>query len=236
MTIPLATGLRRPSEDCLLTAEEEDPLRAFCGLVARRTPRAGELAWALRRFELGCERSGAVEALTDWLLAARALFADEARATRTSPSGSRRSAPRRRGPRAAREPHQEAISLERAAMCGFVRPRTRSTRWWKSSAAACGRSCATCSAGTSIRPCAWSRTRYVRWASPRSGLRGSVGGVRTVTVAQREPRSEPPVVVGFPPPSTCQLNRSFVIVSLAEPIDLGPPPGGQAWRSQLRIG
>src|SRR4051794_28855267 len=77
MTIPLATGLRRPSEDCLLSAEEEDPLRAFCGLVARRTPRAGELAWALRRFELGCERASAVEALTDWLLAARALFADD---------------------------------------------------------------------------------------------------------------------------------------------------------------
>ena len=68
MAIPLATGLRRPAGDCLLTAEEEDPLRAFCGLVARRTPRAGELAWALRRFELGCERGSAVEALTDWLL------------------------------------------------------------------------------------------------------------------------------------------------------------------------
>ena len=76
MAVPLATGMRRPAGDCLLTAEEEDPLRAFCGLVARRTPRAGELAWALRRFELGCERGGAVEALTDWLLAARALFAD----------------------------------------------------------------------------------------------------------------------------------------------------------------
>ena len=66
--------------DCLLAAEEEDPLRAFCGLVARRTPRAGELAWALRRFELGCERGSAVEALTDWLMAARALFADTDRA------------------------------------------------------------------------------------------------------------------------------------------------------------
>ena len=44
--------------------------------MSRRTPRAGELAWALRRFELGCERASAVEALTDWLLAARALLAD----------------------------------------------------------------------------------------------------------------------------------------------------------------
>ena len=76
MTVPLVTGLRRREDDCLLSVEEEDPLRAFCGLVARRTPRAGELAWALRRFELGCERSSAWEALTDWLLAGRALLGD----------------------------------------------------------------------------------------------------------------------------------------------------------------
>ena len=76
ITIPLATGLRRPLGDCLLSAEEEDPLRAFCSLVARRTPRGGELAWALRRFELGCERSSPLEALTDWLLAMRALLGD----------------------------------------------------------------------------------------------------------------------------------------------------------------
>src|SRR5204862_588288 len=50
MTVPLASGMRRASGDCLLAAEEEDPLRAFCALVCRRTPRAGELAWALRRF------------------------------------------------------------------------------------------------------------------------------------------------------------------------------------------
>ena len=76
VTIPLATGLRRPLGDCLLGADEEDPLRAFCSLVARRTPRAGELAWALRRFELGCERASPLEGLTDWLLALRAILGD----------------------------------------------------------------------------------------------------------------------------------------------------------------
>ena len=55
--VPLATGVRRDAGDCLLAADEEDPLRAFCSLVTRRTPRGGELAWALRRFELGCERA-----------------------------------------------------------------------------------------------------------------------------------------------------------------------------------
>jgi hypothetical protein len=78
LAIPLATGLRRGGVDCLVAPEEEDGLRAFCSLIARRTPRGGELAWALRRFELGCERGSALEALTDWLLCARALLADPA--------------------------------------------------------------------------------------------------------------------------------------------------------------
>ncbi len=55
----------------------EDELRAFCNLVSRRTPRGGELAWALRRYELACERPDAYEALTDHLLALRALLEPE---------------------------------------------------------------------------------------------------------------------------------------------------------------
>src|SRR3954465_9297305 len=73
LSVPLATGLRRAEEDCPLPAAEEDPLRAFCALVTRRTPRSGELAWALRRFELGCERGSALESLTHRLHARRAL-------------------------------------------------------------------------------------------------------------------------------------------------------------------
>ena len=122
MAVPLATGLRRPAGDCLLAADEEDPLRAFCGLVSRRTPRAGELAWALRRFELGCERGSAVEALTDWLMAARALFADTDRAGYDGVAerlaaicAELHDRPRLEGR------VREAISLERAAMAGFVR-------------------------------------------------------------------------------------------------------------------
>jgi len=67
----------RPSGVLLIEEAAEDELRAFCNLVARRTPRAGELAWALRRFELGCERGSAFEALTDHLLALRALLEPE---------------------------------------------------------------------------------------------------------------------------------------------------------------
>jgi hypothetical protein len=61
----------------VIPAMAEDELRGFCNLVARRTPRAGEIAWALRRYELGCERPSAYEALTDHLLALRALLEPE---------------------------------------------------------------------------------------------------------------------------------------------------------------
>ena len=120
--VPLSTGIRRDAGDCLLAADEEDPLRAFCSLVTRRTPRGGELAWALRRFELGCERATAIEALTDWLLAARALLADQA-------SQGYEGVPERLAvicatpeERPALEARlDEAIRLERAAIAGRVR-------------------------------------------------------------------------------------------------------------------
>lgn len=120
--VPLATGVRRSIDDCLLEPEEEDPLRAFIALVDRRTPRGGELAWALRRFELGCERPSATEALTDWLLAGRALLVDttvqgyEGLADRLAaicaPVDERR---------ALTETLQRAIGLERSAVAGLLR-------------------------------------------------------------------------------------------------------------------
>ncbi len=61
----------------VLAVEQEDELRAFCNLIARRTPRGGEVAWALRRFELARERDTPLEGLTDDLLALRALLEPE---------------------------------------------------------------------------------------------------------------------------------------------------------------
>jgi hypothetical protein len=123
MAIPLATGLRRDAGDCLVSLEDEDPLRAFCALVARRTPRAGELAWALRRFELGCERGSALEALTDWLLAARAVLA-EPDAVGYERLCERLAAicavPEDREPLVDRL--RRVIALERAVVAGLVRP------------------------------------------------------------------------------------------------------------------
>jgi len=75
---PLALGVAGAQQGTLaLHPDAEDELRAFCSLVARRTPNAGELAWALRRHELGCERPSAAEGLTDHLLGLRALLEPE---------------------------------------------------------------------------------------------------------------------------------------------------------------
>ncbi len=67
----------RPRGELVIDMDSEDELRAFCSLVARRAPRTGEIAWALRRYELGCERASGFDALTDHLLALRALLEPE---------------------------------------------------------------------------------------------------------------------------------------------------------------
>jgi hypothetical protein len=76
---PFALGTigHRTDASLVVPAEQEDELRAFCSLVSRRTPRSGEIAWALRRFEMGCDRPVPAEALSDHLLALRALLEPE---------------------------------------------------------------------------------------------------------------------------------------------------------------
>jgi hypothetical protein len=102
----------------LLEADEEDELRAFCSLIARRMPRAGELAWALGRYEMACERDSAGEALTDVLLGVRALLEPEGVQSARLPE--RMAAlcanPPDRAALQARAAH--AISLERAIVAG----------------------------------------------------------------------------------------------------------------------
>ena len=104
-----------------ISAEHEDELRAFCNLIARRAPTSGEVAWALARFEMGCERLAPFEALTDYLLALRALLEPE------GPGSGRlaqrlaadlRQRPSERATLAERTAH--AISLERAVIAGLA--------------------------------------------------------------------------------------------------------------------
>jgi hypothetical protein len=111
------------SQLTLIGAAQEDELRAFCNLIARRIPDfagRGEVAWALTRFEFGCERAGPLEALTDYLLALRALLEPE------GPSSGRLAQrlavicarPAERPALAERVAH--AISLERAVIAGLT--------------------------------------------------------------------------------------------------------------------
>jgi hypothetical protein len=67
-------GSGRAGLPVVIRADQEDELRAFCNLLARRVPSSGEVAWALARFEMGAERVAPFEALTDYLLALRALL------------------------------------------------------------------------------------------------------------------------------------------------------------------
>jgi hypothetical protein len=110
----------RPRFVTLIRPAQEDELRAFCNLVARRAPARGELTWALARFEMGCERLAPFEALTDYLLALRALLEPEG-------PGSGRLAQRlsvlcaQPPDRAAlAERIAQAISLERAVIAGLA--------------------------------------------------------------------------------------------------------------------
>lgn len=95
---------------------QEDELRAFCSLVARRTPRQGELAWALRRFELAAERACAGEALTDVLLALRALLADPDGSLLAERVAAVCAVPENAD--AVRESVARAVALERAVVTG----------------------------------------------------------------------------------------------------------------------
>jgi hypothetical protein len=70
----------RPRLLTLIRPEQTEELRAFVRLVGRRAP-SPELAWALARFEMGCERVVPAEALTDHLLALRALLEPEGAAS-----------------------------------------------------------------------------------------------------------------------------------------------------------
>jgi hypothetical protein len=79
-SVPFTAAGRAGHDSLVLERDAEDELRAFCSLVARRTPRGGEVAWALGRFEMALERPAPFEALTDLLLALRALLEPEGQA------------------------------------------------------------------------------------------------------------------------------------------------------------
>jgi len=115
----LGTG-GRPHGVLLVDEHTEDELRAFISLVTRRTPRAGELAWALRRYELGCERPSLFEALTDHLMALRALLEPEGPASGRLAGRVAALCANERERAAVTERIAHAVSLERAVIAGIA--------------------------------------------------------------------------------------------------------------------
>jgi hypothetical protein len=121
--LPLGGGRTAAGGPWLLRAGEERGLREFVEAVERADP-PQTVAWALARFEMGCERGREAEALSDYLLALRALLdatsdAGEASlalrvAALCAEEGSRRHVQRR---------VEEAIALERFVMGGGPRVR-----------------------------------------------------------------------------------------------------------------
>jgi hypothetical protein len=123
---PLALGASgRPRGMLVITPEQEDELRAFCNLVSRRAPHDNELAWALRRFELGCERSEEHEALSDYLLGLRALLSRTGAEDRSEELLAMRLAALCAQPESRRSLAQrviEAFELERSVIAGTAVP------------------------------------------------------------------------------------------------------------------
>jgi hypothetical protein len=71
----IATGAPAPRTDGYkLNEEETAQLVELAEALEARPDPAGPLAWAVRRFELGCERPSALEGLSDHLLALRAVL------------------------------------------------------------------------------------------------------------------------------------------------------------------
>jgi hypothetical protein len=69
------TGVGRPRQGGYrLTGNEVGELESFSRSLADRGSRIPSLDWAASRFELGAERSSLIEALSDYLLALRALL------------------------------------------------------------------------------------------------------------------------------------------------------------------
>jgi hypothetical protein len=116
----IATGAPAPRADGYrLTDEEADELVALAETLEARPDPGGSLAWAVRRFELGCERPSALEGLSDHLLALRAVLDGQGpvgaslpmRAAALIADGSHDRL-------AARERLEAAMQLERSQMAG----------------------------------------------------------------------------------------------------------------------
>lgn len=115
-------GAGQPRGVLRIPAAQEDELRAFVSLLSRRTPRDGELAWALHRYELGCAQVAVADLLSDHLLALRALLEPEGTASGRLPPRLAALCAERPDRPALAERVARAGQLERALVTGLAPP------------------------------------------------------------------------------------------------------------------
>ncbi len=128
----IATGAPAPRTDGYkLNEEETAQLVELAETLEARPDPTGPLAWAVRRFELGCERPSALEGLSDHLLALRAVLDGQGpvgaslpmRAAALIADGST-------GRLDARERVEAALELERGQMSGVPAESTAELAGW----------------------------------------------------------------------------------------------------------
>jgi hypothetical protein len=128
----IATGAPAPRGDGYrLSDEEAADLNELAETLEARPDPAGSLAWSVRRFELGCERPSALEALSDHLLALRAVLDGQGPVGASLPMRAAALIADGTTDRlGAREQVEAALELERAQMSGAPVERSTELAAW----------------------------------------------------------------------------------------------------------
>ena len=128
----IATGAPAPRTDGYeLSGEEAAQLVDLAETLTARPDPAGALAWAVRRFELGCERPSTLEGLSDHLLALRAVLDGQGPVGASLPMRAAALIAGDSSDRlAARERIEAAMELERAQMTGTPTARAGELAAW----------------------------------------------------------------------------------------------------------
>ena len=115
--IPTGVPATRPGGFKLSDAEAAE-LAQFANELESRPDPDGSLAWAVERFEMGCDRPSALEGLSDYLLAMRALFEGQEGVGASLPMRAAALIAESAERTEAREKLQSAFELEAAMMAG----------------------------------------------------------------------------------------------------------------------
>jgi len=127
----LPTGAPAPRKGGYrLDRDETEQLVELAETLEARPDPSGPLAWAVRRFELGCERPSALEGLSDHLLALRAVLDGQGPVGASLPMRAAALIAADSADRlAARERLEAAMELERARMAGAAGGDTELALW-----------------------------------------------------------------------------------------------------------